>query len=107
MDFIIIGFVLLLILGVIILLCYFVCKKGGVIGRIIVGLLGVFIWYQIYLAFFPSDEFYIYDFKKVTGLAFPLSGKILTKSASFPDLHGDYNSCALIQVSESDYETLK
>ena len=107
MELIIIGFVLLLILGVILLLCYFICTKGGAIGRVVISLLGIFIWYHIYLAFFPSDDFYRHDFKKVTGLAFPASGKILNQYASFPDLHGDYDSCALIQVSTLDYEKLK
>lgn len=107
MEFIIIGFALLLVLSAIILLCYFICTKGGVVGRAIISLLGIFIWYHIYLAFFPSDDFYKYDFKKVTGRAFPASGKILNKYASFPDLHGDYDSCALIQVSQLDYEKLK
>ena len=101
------GFLLLFILGVIFIFCYFVCVKGGIAGKVIISSLGIFVVYQVYRAFFPSDDFYRYDFKKVTGLAFPASGKILHKYASFPDLHGDYDSCALIQVSTLDYEKLK
>lgn len=62
--------------------------------------------YIIYNAFYPSDEFYKEDFTEVTGLRFPESGKILYKTATFPDQFGDYTSVALIKVDADFYKSL-
>lgn len=37
---------------------------------------------------------------------FPASGKIVRKYASLLDFHGDYESCALIEVSPEDFQVL-
>jgi hypothetical protein len=70
------------------------------------GLLFLFVGYQIYLAFYPSDSFYKKEFKDITKTEFPKSGKILFKTASYPDIHGAYCSCAWIEVSRTDFEEL-
>ena len=58
--------------------------------------------YFIYDGIYPSSEFYKIDFKEVTEMKFPESGKIIYKTASFPDLHGDYTSSFLVEFDESD-----
>lgn len=66
-----------------------------------------FVSYQIYITLNPKNSFYITEFKKITKQEFPKSGKIIKKYATLPDIHGDYVSCALIELSENDYKTLK
>ena len=62
--------------------------------------------YQTYDAFYPSDAFYFDEFKKVTLTKAPKSAHVIRKSSTYPDLHGDYGSCSLIQLSKNDYKTL-
>ena len=54
-----------------------------------------------------SDDFYQEDFTEITTIEFPESGKVKYKRASFPDHHGDYTSCALIELSNTDYDLLQ
>lgn len=61
----------------------------------------------VYDAIYPSDSFYERGFERVSGLTFPKSGVIKNKDSTFPDIHGDYASCALIEVSADDYQLLK
>lgn len=98
--------IVLIFFGTIIYLCYLIFRIG-LIGRVIVLAFSVWFIFSIYASIFPFDDFYKGEFVRVTGLKFPASGRILEKYASYPDMHGDYDSCALIQVSESDYESLK
>jgi hypothetical protein len=63
--------------------------------------------YGAYVSLIPRDSFYVEDFEKHTGLKLPDSGKILKKYATYPDLHGEYISVALINFSSSDYQHLK
>lgn len=62
--------------------------------------------YVVYDAFYPSDSFYKEVFAKLTKLPFPATGKITKKSASYPDIHGDYAACAQIEVSPTEYDEL-
>jgi len=98
--------VILIIFGTIIFAGYLIWRTG-IIGKGIVLVASVWFVFEMYRAIFPFDDFYQREFVRVTGLKFPASGKILKKNASYPDFHGDYESCALIQVSELDYEALK
>ena len=63
--------------------------------------------YFIYTAIYPNNDFYKDDFKEVTGIEFPASGKIIYKTASYPDQFGDYGSASLIKVDKDFYEKLK
>jgi hypothetical protein len=65
------------------------------------------IGYIIYDAIYPSSEFYKTDFKEVTDMQFPENGKIKYKTASYPDLFGDYASSFLIELNENDLEKLE
>ena len=109
MDIILINLFLLIVIGILsipILLGIWLWKKGlwGKAGAI---LLATFLSFEIYRSFFPFDDFYEYEFTKVSGLPFPKSGNILEKYASYPDIHGDYEACAIIEVSEDDYKDLE
>ncbi len=61
--------------------------------------------YFIFTAFYPNDEFYKYEFKTITKMDFPNSGKIIKKDASYP-ISGDYCSSALIEFKKNDYDII-
>ena len=87
-------------------LFYWLWKKGGlwkITGVVIAGLFS----YLIYDAFYPSDSFFQGEFEHISGVNFPKSGVITQKHASYPDIHGDYESCALFELSAEDYKLLK
>lgn len=60
-------------------------------------------FYFICTAFYPSNSFYVQDFESNAGLSFPPSASIIKKDATYPDIHGDYTSRAIIELSASDY----
>lgn len=62
--------------------------------------------YFIYDAVYPGAEFYEEDYMEVTGMRFPDHSEIISKSASYPDTHGDYTSAAALKMSSKEYITL-
>jgi hypothetical protein len=62
--------------------------------------------YFTYDAFYPSNAFYLNEYRKITLREAPRTANILRKSSSYPDMHGDYGACALIRLSKQDYEIL-
>lgn len=63
--------------------------------------------YFIYDAIYPNAEFYEEDFKEVTGMRFPGNSEIISKSASYPDTHGDYTSAAAVKMSPKEYHSIR
>ncbi|MGY4539224.1 hypothetical protein ACVW0P_003658 [Mucilaginibacter sp. UYNi724] len=93
------------------LIMYFLYKwlaKKGYrwIGLLIIAISISTLAYGMYTAIYPTDSFYFEDFKKVTSLEIPKSAEVIDKTASYPDFHGDYISCALIKLSKQDYKSL-
>jgi hypothetical protein len=68
--------------------------------------LQLWIFYSIYIAFYPNESFYFEEYKNVVGKLAPKSAEIIDKSASYPDFQGSYNSVSLIRLSETDYRNL-
>ena len=110
----IILFLIIIILGIgvpigISYLIYRWIKKKGYDKRLrllaIIPILTV--GYFIYDAVYPSAEFYKTDFKEVTNMEFPESGKIKYKTASFPDHFGDYTSSFLAEFEQTDLKRLE
>lgn len=66
-----------------------------------------FVSYSIYDAIYPSDSFYEKEFERVSGMSFPKVGVITQKYSTYPDIHGDYTSCALIELSAADYNLIR
>lgn len=81
-------------------------KKGWVKAAWIFPILLLAYGYIWYDALYPSDRFYKDEFVEITNTPLPASAKVIHKSASYPDQHGDYSSCAVIIVSSTDFETL-
>jgi hypothetical protein len=107
MEILIILFLIVVFVAGVALFLGYLIWRIGVIGRISVVIIGGLFILLVYSAFFPFDDFYKEEFVYVTGTPFPASGRIVKKYATYPDFHGDYMSCALIQVSEIDYQNLK
>jgi hypothetical protein len=78
-------------------------KLAIIIPAMIIAVVG----YGAYVSLGPPDSFYKEDFEKYSGMKFPSSGEIIKKYATYPDLHGEYISVALIHLSSSDYQELK
>jgi hypothetical protein len=53
-----------------------------------------------------EDDFFIAHLERFTQLTFDHDVKIIAKSAGYPDLHGDYPACAIMQISEKDMASL-
>ncbi len=81
-------------------------KKGGA-WKFAGTAICVGIGYLIYDAIYPSDSFYEKEFERVSGMSFPRSAVITQKYSTYPDIHGDYASCALIELSTEDYNLLR
>ena len=108
MGFIFILIIFLLSFVVLILLYKWLFRRGfRKLAVFIPTIIILFTGYEVYISLFPVDSFYREDFEKYSGMKFPPSGNILKKDATYPDQHGKYISMALIQLSSSDYLTLK
>jgi hypothetical protein len=73
---------------------------------IFVALAVVISTFETYSAFNPSNSFYLGEFERVTARKAPSSAIVLKKASSYPDMHGDYGSAALIRLSNQDYNKL-
>lgn len=62
--------------------------------------------YSVFTAIYPTDAFFFNEFREVTLRDAPSSSKVIHKTASFPDFHGDYGSASLIGLSSVDYQSL-
>jgi hypothetical protein len=87
-------------------ICYWLWRKGRV-GRLVVIVFLSYISIDSYFAIYPSDSYYKSEFERITSIPFPDSGVVIAKESSYPDIHGDYESCALFSVSPEDYSQLK
>jgi hypothetical protein len=104
-------FLVFIALPVLLLLAAFLALEvwlwwRGPAGKLICIVLFAGLVLGIYTDIHPSESFYRAKFSEVTGQDFPASGRFIFKETSAYDIHGDHTSCAVIEVSESDYEAL-
>lgn len=82
-------------------------KKGYPKVRYITSLLIIlyilFIGHSVYTGIYPDEDFYVNEFERELKMDFPNSGKIIEKDADYPDIHGDYASYFIAELSEQDY----
>jgi len=78
-------------------------RKWLVAGSIL--LLGI-LAYEVYRAFYPGEAFYQAAFEEVAEVGFPDSGRFIFKTASFPDIHGDFGACGIFTVAAADFAFL-
>ncbi|MEA9412691.1 hypothetical protein [Flavobacterium sp. PL02] len=104
--------VFLLLIGIPICTSYFIykwIKKKGFDKRYrLLALIPIIITgYFVYDAIYPDSDFYKIDFKEVTEMDFPEKGEIIYKTASYPDLIGDYTSSFLVEFGITDIKKLE
>ena len=104
--FVLIG--ILFVFGLVVLLPLFIkyLNKRDKRLKLLLLIPVAYLAYSIYTAVYPSDSFYMQDFKEVTGVDFPDNGEITFKTAGFPDQFGDYGSVSIIKVDRKFYEGL-
>lgn len=81
--------------------------RRGAAGKLICIALLTGLMFGVCTAIHPSESFYKAKFAEVTGHDFPASGRFKFKETSTFDIHGDHTSCAVIEVSEKDYEAFQ
>ncbi len=57
-------------------------------------------------AVWPGEDFYRDEFKENTGLSLPADTDFQSKSATYPDQHGDYQASALVILPDTAYQRL-
>jgi hypothetical protein len=90
-------------------LIYFLIRRSGIDKRFrILSILPIIIvGYLIYDAIYPNSDFYESDYKEVTEMEFPKTGKITYKTASFPDTFGDYTSSFIVELDNQNLKKLQ
>ena len=81
--------------------------KKNIYWKFAIVLSVLFLSVNEYLAVYPLDSIYEREFTRISSMDYPKSGRINPKFASYPDIHGDYSSFAVFEVSAEDYAGLK
>ena len=85
---------------------WLVAKGYPKVGILLSVAFTTWLFYSLYTGIYPTDSFYLSEFKKVTGTEAPASAVIVRGEASYPDFHGDYCSATLVTLSERDFQEL-
>lgn len=109
--FLMLFIVSLLLIGIPFLLSYWIYrfikrKQYNSKHRLIALLPFIAVGYFVFDAIYPSEGFYRVDFKEVTGIELISTAYFHHKDASYPDMHGDYTSVAIVEVGSFFYEKL-
>ena len=80
--------------------------RSRLINKIYIYLLFVIVLGITYAGIFPDESFYADEFKDVTLRELPKSAEFVSKSALYPDFHGEYCSQSEIKLSKKDYSKL-
>jgi len=81
-------------------------KQSKLINKIYTYSLIAIIAIITYIGLFPDESFYADEFKDVTLRELPKSAEFISKSAEYPDFHGEYLSQSKIRLSKQDYSKL-
>jgi len=65
------------------------------------------IFFEIYIAIYPTDSFYKENFEADLSTHFPNNATIISKDATYPDIHGRYLACCAIELEQKDFIDLK
>lgn len=76
------------------------------IGKLVSAGVIATVTYLVVVAVWPTDSFYIEEFESRSGLSLPDTAIVLDKYASFPELHGDYWSKAVIRLTPQGFDSL-
>jgi len=81
-------------------------KRNKQINLIYIAVIFISICISTYTGLYPDEDFYADEFKKVTLRDLPDSAEFISKSADYPDFHGDYCSSSAIRLSKADFKLL-
>ncbi|MBS1546373.1 MAG: hypothetical protein JST38_12270 [Bacteroidetes bacterium] len=62
---------------------------------------------EVYWAFYPREEFYRAEWVENTGFILPDDIDFIAKSATYPDIHGDYSASAVMEVKAADLANIE
>ena len=103
---VLISLFLLLIIGLIIWLRY--CLKQVETRKkylvILPASILTYFLFSIYTAFFPLDSFFKNKWENKTNILLPKDSNVSWSSATYPDLHGDYEAYAILSFSEANFK---
>lgn len=98
-----VGLILLPVLFLVILwLVFYYLRKVPSVGKTLSLVYLGWLAYLTYTAIWPLDSFYVDEIERYTSLQLPSDHKVLKKRSSYPDIHGDYYSEAVIKVKGLD-----
>jgi hypothetical protein len=97
---------LLVILALLYVLVRWLWFKGRY-GRLLLtaGFLGV-LW-LIYDAVYPPESFYAAELQRLVNVSLPAEAQFVYKTATYPDIHGDYSACFIVRLPAVALDKLK
>ena len=63
-----------------------------------------YLFFSIYTAFCPLDSFFEKKWENNTHILLPKDSDVCWSSATYPDLHGDYEAYAILKFSEDNFK---
>ena len=68
-----------------------------------------FLWFawSIYDAVYPPESFYVAELKNMVKVNLPSDAQFQFKTATYPDIHGDYSACFIVRLPQASWEQLK
>jgi hypothetical protein len=102
---VLVGLFTMVILSPILFAGRWLWRKGRVARVGLVALGFAFLW-LVYRALYPSDSYYFQTLEGLTGIKLGPSLVILEKTATYPDMHGDYQACFIARLQPSDIHAL-
>jgi hypothetical protein len=101
----VVGLVTMVILSPIFFAGRWLWRKGRV-ARVGLVTLGFAFSWLVFRALYPSDSFYFQTLERLAGIKLGSSLVILEKTATYPDMHGDYQACFIARLQPSDIRAL-
>lgn len=63
--------------------------------------------YVIYIAIYPSNDYYKDEFETDLSTPFPKSATIIKTDATYPDIHGHFQACFAMTIAQNGYFDFK
>ncbi len=103
----------LIVIGIPLLLVFIAWRlwrsKRRLFRRLAFVPVAILVWLSLeaYWAFYPREEFYRDEWVQNTGFILPDDISFMAKSATYPDMHGDYSARAVMEVKASDIANIE
>ena len=107
MGYAIAGAVLLLVvLALLYVLVRWLWLKG-LYGRLLLAAGFLCALRSIYGAVYPPDSFYTAELQRLVKVSLPAEAQFIYKTATYPDIHGDYSACFIVRLPAVALDKLK